>query len=229
MKKVFSLTLAVCLIIAVGFGVPKIIKNYTSTSSYSASEEIKHYKANNSRLPENLILVNAWNKINDDFKFNTITLSNGEIVSELIYPNLQNMFDDARNLGIDPEVTSGYRTKEKQQSLFDEKVNEYLQQEFSQEQAEEKAMQWVALPGFSEHHTGLAVDINAKNGSSNEVYDWLKNNSWKYGFILRYPEDKTEITGINYEPWHFRFVGYEAAEYIYEHNLCLEEYIEYIN
>jgi D-alanyl-D-alanine carboxypeptidase len=88
----------------------------------------------------------------------------------------------------------------------------------------------VAIPGTSEHQLGLGVDINADgvNSAGYEVYDWLEAHCWEYGFILRYPEDKTDITGISNEPWHFRYVGQEAAEYIMSNGLCLEEYLEEI-
>ena len=86
----------------------------------------------------------------------------------------------------------------------------------------------VAVPGTSEHQLGIAVDINADEEKSkpDEVYNWLAENAHKYGFINRYPSDKTEITGIIYEPWHYRYVGRDAAEEIYKSGLCLEEYIE---
>ena len=89
------------------------------------------------------------------------------------------------------------------------------------------AGQWVAIPGTSEHELGLAVDINAdKEQSSNEeVYNWLAENAWRYGFILRYPQGKEDITGIDYEPWHYRYVGKEVAKEIYEAGITLEEYV----
>lgn len=185
-----------------------------------------HYIAKNSKLPDNLILVNSWNQIDENYEFEAITLSNGEIINKIIYPDLQSMFNDARNSGIDPVVSSGYRDTDKQKQLYDDKVNDYINNGYSQKEAEETAAKWVALPGFSEHHTGLAVDINARNGSSDKVYKWLENNCYKYGFILRYPYNTTDITGINYEQWHFRYVGYEAAKYIYENSITLEEYLE---
>jgi D-alanyl-D-alanine carboxypeptidase len=89
------------------------------------------------------------------------------------------------------------------------------------EEADDYIGQSVAIPGTSEHQTGLGVDIIG----SRKMYDWLEENSWKYGFILRYPDDKIDITGIIYEPWHFRYVGVEAATYIMENNLTLEEYL----
>ena len=97
--------------------------------------------------------------------------------------------------------------------------------------AKSEAKKWVADVGYSEHQTGLAVDINADgvNSSGQQVYAWLADNAWKYGFILRYPEDKTEITKTDYEPWHYRYVGAESAAKIYESGLCLEEYIGMMN
>lgn len=216
MKKLISFLVIIALSVGIVFGVHSIFDNDVDG----------HYVVKNSKLPENLMLVNAWNKIDDDYKFETVTLDNGEIVNKLMYPDLQQMFNDARALGIDPVVTSGYRTTDKQQQLYDDKVNAFLNEGYSQEDAEEEANKWVALPGYSEHHTGLAVDINARNGKNEKVYKWLEANAHKYGFILRYPANATEITGINYEPWHFRFVGYEAAEYIYENSITFEEYLE---
>ena len=85
----------------------------------------------------------------------------------------------------------------------------------------------MAVPGTSEHQLGLAVDINANpdNSTDEEVYAWLAENAWQFGFILRYPQDKTQITGIQYEPWHYRYVGREAAAHIHTSGQCLEEYL----
>ena len=145
-----------------------------------------------------------------------------------IYSYLQEMFDDARAEGLEPYVNAGYRTNEVQQSLMDQEVEDYISQGYSEADAGEMAEQWVAVPGTSEHQLGLAVDISMDdNGSQSavDVWQWLMENSYKYGFILRYPEDKTEITGIAYEPWHYRYVGKEAAEDIYRRGVCLEEYL----
>lgn len=89
------------------------------------------------------------------------------------------------------------------------------------------ASEWVAAPGTSEHQLGIAVDINAdKTKSTNdEVYTWLAEHAWEYGFILRYPKDKENVTGTGYEPWHYRYVGKEAAKEIWQEGCCLEEYV----
>ena len=155
-------------------------------------------------------------------------LSNGQKVDSRIYPYLQEMFDAARKDGIYPVVWEGYRTYEEQQKILDDKIKAYINEGYSQSRAERTAKEWVALPGTSEHQLGIAVDINAdKSKSSNdEAYTWLAANAHNYGFILRYPQGKQEITGTSYEPWHYRYVGVDAAREIYERGICLEEYFE---
>jgi D-alanyl-D-alanine carboxypeptidase len=127
----------------------------------------------------------------------------------------------------DIQITSGYRTREDQLKIIDD---------FTETRGAEYAATYAALPGFSEHHTGLAFDCNVYHDSKtytldeavtdvSEDYGWLMQNAPKYGFILRYPKDKVSITGIAYEPWHFRYVGIPHAEYMQANNLCFEEYI----
>ena len=176
----------------------------------------------------NLIIVNRWNELPEDYSVELTELSNGQKVDSRIYPYLQEMFDAARAEGIYPVVREGYRTAEEQQEILDDKIQTYINQGYSQSRAERTAKEWVALPGTSEHQLGIAVDINAdKSKCSNEdVYAWLAENAYKYGFILRYPPGKQEITGTSYEPWHYRYVGVEAAQEIYEQGICLEEYFE---
>ncbi len=179
----------------------------------------------------NLILVNKDNPVPDDYTVNLTDLSNGKQVDTRIYPALQKMFDDARSSGIDLFVREGYRTREEQQNIMDERIQEYQDQGCTYEEAEEKAREYVAVPGTSEHELGISVDINADSNvsSDEEVYSWLYDNAYKYGFVKRYPEDKTDITGINNEPWHYRFVGQKAALEMQEKDMCLEEYLEYLS
>lgn len=176
----------------------------------------------------NLILVNRDYYIPKDYEVELTELSNGEKVDSRIYPDLQEMFDDARAEGFQLFVADGYRTEETQQRILDEKIEAYKNEGYSNSEAEKKAKVWVAIPGTSEHQLGIAVDINADTtrSSSEEVYNWLAQNAYKYGFIKRYPSDKTEITGVINEPWHYRYVGREAAQEIYSQNVCLEEYIQ---
>jgi D-alanyl-D-alanine carboxypeptidase len=175
-----------------------------------------------------LMLVNATHPLPEGYDIALTQLSNGQQVATAIYPALQRMFDDARGQGIYPVVASGFRTAEKQQSLMDEKIQSFLAQGYTQEDAEAEALKWVNAVGCSEHQSGLAVDINADgiHSTGSEVYAWLAENAWRYGFVLRYPEDKTELTGTSYEPWHYRYVGTEAAAEIYNQGVCLEEYVE---
>lgn len=176
----------------------------------------------------NLIVVNRWNELPEDYSVELTELSNGQKVDSRIYPYLQEMFNAARTEGIYPIVREGYRTAEEQQEILDDKIQTYINQGYSQSRAEKTAKEWVALPGTSEHQLGIAVDINADKSkcSNKEVYAWLAENAYKCGFILRYPPGKQEITGTSYEPWHYRYVGVEAAQEIYEQGICLEEYFE---
>lgn len=176
----------------------------------------------------NLILVNRNSYIPDDYKVELTELSNGEKVDSRIYPELQEMFNDARAQGYGLFVREGYRTQEEQQQLLDEKIEAYENEGKSKSEAKKLAEQWVAIPGTSEHQLGIAVDINADTtkSSSDDIYSWLAENAHKYGFIKRYPSDKTDITGVINEPWHYRYVGKEAALEIYSQGMCLEEYID---
>lgn len=176
-----------------------------------------------------LLLVNADNMLPDDFAITLAETEDGHKVDERISEPLAEMLDAARADGIMPKITSSYRTAEYQQQLLDEKIAEYISEGLNESVAVSKAMEWVAIPGASEHQTGLAVDISTSDWSKQSAYtvwEWLAENSWKYGFILRYTEEKQHITGIIPEAWHFRYVGKEAAKAIYEQGICLEEYLQ---
>lgn len=174
-----------------------------------------------------LLLVNADHPLPEDFTVELKELRNGHHVDVRIYPELQQMFDDARSVGIYPLINESFRTRERQQEILDKYTANYEASGMSHDEAYKKAREIVALPGTSEHELGLALDIIAEfDADSTATWDWLKENSWRYGFILRYPADKVEITGITFEPWHFRYVGVPAAKEITEQGLCLEEYTE---
>lgn len=176
----------------------------------------------------NLILVNRENYIPADYEVQLTELSNGKKVDSRIYPELQEMFNAARAQGYGLFVREGYRTQEEQQQLMNEKIEAYENERKSKSEAKKLAEQWVAIPGTSEHQLGIAVDINADTtkSSRDDVYNWLEENAHTYGFIKRYPSNKTDITGVINEPWHYRYVGKEAASAIYSQGICLEEYIE---
>ena len=175
----------------------------------------------------NLVLVNPEHRIPESGAPALTELWNGERVDTRIYPALQEMFDEMRAQGVYPVVASGYRTTEEQQALMDDKIETLVAQGSSRADAKTEALKWVAAAGYSEHQTGLAVDINADgvHSTGQQVYDWLAKNAAAYGFILRYPEDKTDITGTHYEPWHYRYVGKEDAAAIARQGVCLEEYL----
>ena len=174
----------------------------------------------------NLTLVNSRHAVPDGYEVPLLTLSNGVRVDERIYPSLQQMFDDARAEGLEPEVTEGYRSREDQEAMMQRYIDSYLEEDYSNRKAKALAEDFVAKPGTSEHELGLAVDINAAEGEDGQaVYDWLAAHAWEYGFILRYPEGREKITGIVYEPWHYRYVGAAAAAEIQNTGMMLEEYL----
>ena len=180
-----------------------------------------------------LTLVNSDCRLPEDYQVPALTeLENGLSVDSRIFESLETMLEDARAEGLQPVVCSAFRTRETQEGLFRNKVDALLEQGYSREEAETEAARWVAVPGTSEHETGLAVDIVDLNyqildarQEETPVQQWLLAHCAEYGFILRYPTDKSEITGIGYEPWHYRYVGVEAAAEITQGNLCLEEYL----
>ncbi len=206
--------------------------------SLALTYNIKLPFASSVKLPElpdattekgwNLILVNNNYAVPDGYEIEFTVLSNGEKVDKRIYPDLQNMMDDARDQGLALFVADGYRSYEEQVNIYRNKYKHYIDTGYSKKDAKMMTEFYVAIPGTSEHQIGIAVDINADKElcTNEEVYDWLWENSWKYGFIKRYPAHKTNYTGILSEPWHYRYVGKTAAKEIYEKRICLEEYIE---
>lgn len=169
-------------------------------------------------------LVNKYNKLPDNYEIDDlVTLdeeysSRGEKIREIAYKDLKVMFDKAREDGINLNVISGYRTSEKQNTLFNNSVKK---------NGIEHALMYSAKMGHSEHQLGLAIDINTTQESfkNTNEYKWLKNNSYKYGFIERYKENKENITGFAYEPWHYRYIGIDNATKVFTENITYEEYV----
>ena len=207
-----------------------------SNNQLIAANKVKtnqNKSANSVVKDELLTLVNFENTIPKDWKVDLVQLNNGQSVDRRIYDDLLAMLQAAKSEGLNPLICSSYRTNEKQEQLYQNKVSEYLSQGYSKVEASDKAAFWVARPGTSEHQLGLAVDIvSTKNqrldrSQENTVeQQWLIQNSWKYGFVLRYPTNKNSITGVGYEPWHYRYVGKEHAKKINELGVCLEEYVK---
>ena len=172
-----------------------------------------------------LILVNKQHPIPEDYTFLVGRIHNGLAVDERITGALDDMLSAAKEDGVLLLVISPYRSREKQQRLFDQKVSKSMRQGSSYLDAFRETAQAVTIPGSSEHEIGLAVDLTTKKHitldaayADSEGGIWLKKHCAEYGFILRYPEGKEDITGIEFEPWHFRYVGQE-------HDLTLEEYV----
>lgn len=184
----------------------------------------------------NLLLVNEKNPLPADYDYESGLVSldgkyrNGQLdkISAQIEPYVKAMCEAAWAENVSLKVWSPYRSYATQKTLFDNRVNGYINQGLSAAEAEKKALTINARPGTSEHHTGLAIDFNCANNSFEGMpaYKWMLEHAHEYGFIMRYPEDKTEITGVIYEPWHWRFVGINEAKKIKDSGLCLEEYLE---
>ena len=181
-----------------------------------------------------LLLVNAEHFIEEDYVPKLAEIENNYYFDARAVEDLQSMLRDGRAEGLDFWICSAYRTMEKQISLYENKVSRLMSEEgLSYEEAYLQAGNTVAFQGTSEHQLGLAVDIVAKDyqilddkQAKTEEAKWLKEHCHEYGFILRYPLDKTEETGIIFEPWHYRYVGKEAAKEIMEQGICLEEYLQ---
>lgn len=189
-----------------------------------------------------LILVNKTSTINasdepTDLIDVTDTRQDGRATQQMrLYAAkaLEALFIEMRAYGYtDVSVTSAFRGYNYQEQLFTGYVSKELKSHsgWTQEQAEAEVETYSARPGTSEHQTGLCCDMHNLPGAdvsfaNKEAYKWLSENAWKFGFILRFPEDKTEITGYSFEPWHYRYVGRYHAQKIHDGGLCLEEYLQ---
>ena len=167
------------------------------------------------------VLVNRWNTVPEDYTADLVWYGGYQVdASCLVF--LEQMVTDCNAAGFFCNLTSGYRSYDYQTTIFQRKVDKLMGQGYTLEAAELETSYSIAIPGTSEHQLGLAIDAKSDTGT----YAWLAQNSWKYGYILRYPYGETKYTGIYYEPWHFRYVGREFAAELYESGLCVEEYME---
>ncbi len=183
----------------------------------------------NKSCESNLIVVNKDNLILKNYKSNLVDYKNIKVNSVAKY-SLDKMINAAAKEGLNVYPSSGYRSVERQTTLFNNQVSRCKKQGYKSTNAEVMAATVVARPGTSEHHTGFAIDFNGVRDDfyKTKEYSWLMKNAADYGFILRYPKNKTNITNVIYEPWHFRYVGKEHAQKIAKSGLCLEEYISSI-
>lgn len=181
------------------------------------------------------VLTNELHMLPKDFEAELEKTYNGQRVDRRMRGELEAMIDAAKKDGHHLMICSSYRDYKKQDQLMDESIAKFVRRGLSYKDAFFKTKEQIALTGASEHHTGLAVDIVGKNHQSldesqadTKEAKWLAEHAAEYGFILRYPKEKEDITMISFESWHYRYVGKEAAEYMKEKNLCLEEFIELV-
>lgn len=197
----------------------------TCIESYQKEKKVRH-------PGELLILVNDRNKIPDTWNTNLVQLPNGKQIDQRVYPYLMRMTEDAKKDGCRIAIASAYRSNKKQVSLYNTKCAFYQSQGYDNKTSQKKASQWVSQPGTSEHQLGVSVDLVSydyqlldKKQEETKEQKWLMNHCAQYGFILRYPVSKRGYTHVNYEPWHYRYVGKHDAVEIMNKGICLEEYL----
>lgn len=213
----------------------------SSSALQSVSSDVSSSAAKVNSLDEDysrLLLVNGKNPLPEDYNYtgNLIKIDSKyrcgwrDQMDKYAYPYATAMMEQAWRDNVELYVLSPYRSYDSQVSLFDAQVKRELDKGVSAEQAKINAATVVAAPGTSEHHTGLAIDFNSVEDSfeNTEQFKWLKKNAEDYGFVLRYPKGKEDITGVIYEPWHWRFVGIKEARKMNQLDMCLEEYTEYL-
>ncbi len=175
-----------------------------------------------------LIITNKYYRLKEDYKNNNMVAMNltysytGHSADKLVYDYFKKMVDAASKEGIKIKNKSSYR------SYYDQR---YIYNNYVKDEGEENANKYSSKPGHSEHQTGLAIDVMTLDvefiKEDSKEYNWLIDNCYKYGFILRYPKGKEDLTGYMFEPWHYRYVGIEVATYIHENDITFEEYYEY--
>lgn len=236
-NRAIAAVVLVALIVGAVFIVKGCKKDETLPGDEQQGQQTDTPEENTQEPPVNvddklLTVVNPWNPLPEDWVCDLVTLSDGRRVDSRCYEAFEEMMAACRDAGYAPFLCSAYRTQETQQSLYDNKVQRLMNSGMGEEEAKVEAAKAVAIPGTSEHQLGLAVDIVDANmqdltdeQEKTETQKWLMANSWRYGFIHRYPNDKTDITGIIYEPWHYRYVGKAAAQDIFNRDITLEEYV----
>ena len=178
-----------------------------------------------------LILINKQHSIPENYEFPIDNITNDMQCDARLKDDLLDMFKAANAEGVSLEIRSPYRTHMHQQENFDKRMETYIRKGYSYVEAFQRTSRAITVPGHSEHEVGLAFDITCTGYYNlDEAFfktaagTWLYENSYKYGFILRYPKDKEYITGIEFEPWHYRYVGVEAATYMTLNDMCMEEF-----
>ncbi|NRT92155.1 M15 family metallopeptidase [Clostridium beijerinckii] len=201
-----------------------------TTSNYGSNDKDKLVEVNTANGSEKILLVNEKHGLSGNYtpeglSIPNIPFSNGsddeeKHVAGTVVKPLEELVNTAKKDGIILLGNSGYRSYKSQEDIYENRVIS---------QGKKLADAYVAKPGFSEHQTGLCIDITNKSGyfgKGTKEADWLAKNCYRFGFIIRYPYGKKSVTGIEYEPWHIRYVGKEAAKYIHDNGITLEEYLQ---
>ena len=178
-----------------------------------------------------LTLANYENLLPEDFTVEVANIDSTRQFDVRAIGELNDMMNAMKKAGItNIWIQSAYRSVARQKELYDNSIQKYLSQGKTQEEAEKLTNEYINKPGSSDHNLGLAVDFNYVDNKFEKLagFKWLQENAEDYGFVLRYPKDKEDITKIAYESWHWRYVGKEHAKKMNELNMCLEEYVEYL-
>ena len=203
-----------------------------NTSNSTETNNLTDNTSNTTQVDDwRIRLANYDNLLPEDFEVDLANIDETRQFDARAIDYLTDMLNDMRKDGIvNIWVQSAYRSVARQKELYDNKMNEYLEEGKTQEEAQKLTEEYINKPGSSDHNLGLAVDFNYVDNSfaKTDAYKWLLKNAENYGFILRYPKDKEDITKIEYESWHWRYVGEEHAKKMNELGMCLEEYVEYL-
>lgn len=205
----------------------------TNTSSTNTSSTVEGNETPNVDVTTDwrIRLANYDNILPEDFEVELADIDSTRQFDARAIKYLKDMINDMKKDGhTSIWVQSSYRSVARQKELYENSINKYLKQGKTQEEAEKLTDEYINKPGSSDHNLGLAVDFNYVDNTfaDTDEYKWLLENAENYGFILRYPKDKEDITKIAYESWHWRYVGEEHAKKMNELNMCLEEYVEYL-
>ena len=244
---VIILFIIIVLLIRKGTKHNKTVETATQTNSNTVNSDNKITEDVHSNTTENnqsvetpkkkiddwrLTLANYDNLLPENFTVKVSNIDKTRQFDSRAIDELNDMMNAMKKDGVtNVWVQSAYRSVARQKELYDSSVKKYLQQGKSQEEAEKLTDEYINKPGSSDHNLGLAVDFNYVDNKFEKLdgFKWLKKNAENYGFVLRYPKDKEDITKIAYESWHWRYVGVEHAKKMNDLNMCLEEYIEYLS
>ncbi len=238
-RLIISSTITIILIIAIIMIIIKILKKDDTVAVSSGNNvttdplvvDINNEQTEPQIDDWRLTLANYDHLLPDDFEIELADIDEHRQFDARAIGYLEDMMNAMKKDGItNIWVQSAYRSVARQKELYDNSINKYLKQGKTQEEAEKLTLEYINKPGGSDHNLGLAVDFNYVDNTFENLagFKWLMENAENYGFVLRYPKDKEDITKIEYESWHWRYVGQEHAKKMNELNMCLEEYIEYI-